>query len=107
MSKLEIKLSYKNCCILKHALRDKITRKEESLEKLKNNPETKDECLYYLNQLGYSDEEANNTLKEFEEEYNKLFKELEEEKRALESITEEMIRATDKHGYSWYKPSNN
>ncbi len=28
MSKLDLKLSYKNACILKHALRDKIKAKE-------------------------------------------------------------------------------
>lgn len=103
MNKLEIRLSYKNCYILKRALRDKIIEKEESLEKLKTNPETKDECLYYLSQLGYSTDQANNTLKEFDEEYNKLFKELAEEKRALDEITEEIVNVTDKHGISQVK----
>ncbi|MBU3107161.1 hypothetical protein [Clostridium gasigenes] len=106
MSKFNIKLSYKNCCILKHALRDKIVKKEELLEKLKTNKETKNECLYYLNELGYTEEQANNTLKEFDKEYDKLSKGLDEEKRALAVITEEMIKASYKHGRAWYKPSN-
>lgn len=105
MSKLDIRLSYKNACILKHALRDKVDAKKDTLEKLKIIPEIKGDCLAYLIELGYTEEESNNTLKEFDEEYKVLFKELKEEQRALEVLTEEMINATDKHGVSWYKPS--
>lgn len=106
MSKFNIKLSYKNCCILKHAIRDQITNKEGLLEKLKSNQETKDECIHYLKELGYSNEQAINTVKEFDEDYQKLYKELEEEKSALKAITEEMIKASFKHGKAWYKPSS-
>lgn len=70
MSKLCIVLSYKNACILKHALRDKIKGKEGVL---------------FLD-----------TLTSFQnmtqEEKTKLTKELEEEKRALEEMTEGINR---------------
>jgi hypothetical protein len=62
MSKLNINLSYKNACILKHALRDKIKDKESWVQANSDGVET---C---------------------ESER----KELEEEKRALEAITEEI-----------------
>ena len=36
MSKLNLRLSYKNACILKHALRNKISDKEEEYEERLN-----------------------------------------------------------------------
>ena len=69
MSKLYICISYKNACILKHALRDKVKDKEEWIQANSDGVET---C---------EDER----------------KELEEEKRALESITEEIKRCGFMH----------
>lgn len=60
MSKLNLKLSYKNACILKHALRNQIETKEIAMK--------------------YQPEIAN----------GKFIKELEEEKRALDIITNEI-----------------
>lgn len=77
MSKLGIVLSYKNCCILKHALRDKIQEKEEWLK-------------------------ANSDGNENHEEDRKEF---EEEKRALAAITEEINWRMNRHGFS-FKPNN-
>jgi hypothetical protein len=68
MAKLFIALTYKNACILKHALRDKIEGKEGAL------------FLDGLTSVG------NYT----EEEKTRISKELEEEKRALEEMTEEI-----------------
>lgn len=87
MSKLYIQLSYKNCCILKHKLRDSIKETENIIIP---------RYQYSINHQykGYTDEK----LKEIK-------KELEEEKRALAAITEEMIIATCHYGESWYKPN--
>jgi hypothetical protein len=75
MSKLNIQLSYKNACILKHALRDKIKEKEESL---------------FLDTLS--------TMWNIPvEERLRIEKELEEEKRALEALTEEIKRCGFMH----------
>ena len=60
MSKLNFKLSYKNACILKHALRNQIEIKEIAMK--------------------YQPEIAN----------EKFIKELEEEKRALNIVTNEI-----------------
>ena len=60
MSKFKISLSYKNACILKHAIRNQIASKEIAMK--------------------YQPEIAN----------EKFIKELEEEKRALEIITDEI-----------------
>jgi len=70
MSKFSINLSYKNCCILKHALRDKVNENESSYKVLKS-------------------------LKDGEltDEGRKYIKECEEEKRALAAITEEIYQA--------------
>jgi hypothetical protein len=68
MSKLSISLSYKNACILKHALRDKIKEKEDRL--------FQDRLVTMWNMS--------------QEEKLNMGKELEEEKRALEAITEEI-----------------
>ena len=70
MSKLNLVLSYKNACILKHALRDKVATKEKEHE----------ECL----KVNYSVIE-------------KEIKELEEEKRALAAITEEIDTEMHRH----------
>lgn len=60
MSKLNFRLSYKNACILKHALRNQI--------------ETKEILIKYQPEI----------------ENEKFIKELEEEKRALDIITNEI-----------------
>lgn len=65
MSKLNIKLSYKNACILKHALRDKVN-----------------DTRIFLESPGVVEIE--------EKELERLEKEHEEEKRALAAITEEI-----------------
>lgn len=67
MSKLNIKLSYKNACILKHALRDKVN-----------------DTRIFLESPGFVEVE--------EKELERLKKEHEEEKRALAAITEEIER---------------
>jgi len=70
MSKFSINLSYKNCCILKHALRDKVN---------KNEPEYN--LLVKLDNKLLTDE-------------GRLFiKEFGEEKRALEAMMEEIDQA--------------
>ncbi|MPN29519.1 hypothetical protein SDC9_176972 [bioreactor metagenome] len=78
MSKLYIRLNYKNACILKHALRDKIRTSEETKE-IRESEIAKGKCVldeeYYLNFL----------------------KELEEEKRALKAITDEIERCGFMH----------
>lgn len=70
MSKLCINLSYKNACILKHALRNSIKGKEGVL---------------FLDEITSMENMT-------QEEILKMKKELEEEKRALEAITEEINR---------------
>ena len=67
MSKLNIKLSYKNACILKHALGDKVN-----------------DTRIFLESPGVVEIE--------EKELERLEKEHEEEKRALAAITEEIER---------------
>lgn len=69
MSKLFLKLSYKNACILKHALRDKIASKQRMLNYLKP----------------YNHELDKNIIAEWE-------KEIEEEQRVLATIIEEIER---------------
>lgn len=71
MSKFNLNLSYKNCCILKHALRDKILNKENNI------------CISDMKGEVYSEDMTN----------EKYLKELEEEKRVLEAMTEEMDQA--------------
>ncbi|MDM0746432.1 hypothetical protein QTI06_14515 [Clostridium perfringens] len=66
MSKLNIRLSYKNACILKHALREKV-----------------EDTRIFLESPGVILEEK---------ESKKIKKEHEEEKRALAAITEEIER---------------
>jgi hypothetical protein len=76
MSKLNISLSYKNACILKHALRDSIKGKEGVL---------------FLDKITSME---NMTLGE----RLNIEKELEEEKRALEEMTEEINRYKERWG---------
>lgn len=78
MSKLNLRLSYKNACILKHALRDKV----EAVQEFLDGPGVVDLT---------------------KEELEKLQKEHEEEKRALAAMKESMFNATECHGVSWYK----
>lgn len=84
MSKLNIRLSYKNACILKHALRNKIAEKEQWTNNI------------LPNLLQTTEKEKIKIL-------SKLQKEIEEEKRALAAITEEIERATERHGRSFVK----
>lgn len=76
MSKLSLILSYKNACILKHGLRDKVKEKELRLFQ---------DTLITMGNMS-------------QEEKLIMVKELEEEKRALEAITEEIERNMNKHG---------
>lgn len=69
MSKLNIKLSYKNACILKHSLRDKIASKQRMFNYLKPYNHELDKSIIA-----------------------KWKKEIEEEQRALAAITEEIER---------------
>lgn len=78
MSKLDIRLNYKNACILKHALRDKIKTKEETKAILENEIS---KGKYVLDEQAYSD----------------FLKELEEEKRAFKAITDEIERCGFMH----------
>ncbi|MFR1315132.1 MAG: hypothetical protein ACLSBN_05520 [Clostridium perfringens] len=82
MSKLNIKLSYKNACILKHALRNQTEFWEKQLTAIKGFRELdNEECEKELIKMGFT-----------EEFYQKKLKEHEEEKRALAAITEEIER---------------
>ena len=65
MSKFNIKLNYKDCCILKHALKEKIEVREAVVA-------SHEEDKIYV------------------AETEKMKKELEEEKRALERLTEQI-----------------
>ncbi|MBI6052335.1 hypothetical protein [Clostridium perfringens] len=78
MSKLFLSLSYKNACILKHALRDRVN-----------------DTRIFLEGTGVVDLE--------EKELEILEKEHEEEKRALAAITEEIERTTERHNSSFVK----
>ena len=73
MSKFLISLNYKDCCILKHKLRDSIGYLEQWIPEYQFHLDNKKECF---------------TQKELE----KLKRELEEEKRTLERLTEEIER---------------
>ncbi|EGT4137951.1 hypothetical protein EQZ09_09110 [Clostridium perfringens] len=79
MSKLNIKLSYKNACILKHALRDKVNTGERRVAVLQDVLKRNNGVMLLEEYWGIK-----------EEEYKKIFKEYEEEKRALAAITEEI-----------------
>lgn len=73
MSKLNIRLSYKNACILKHALRNQVDKQKRWVNNV------------VPNILDMNDKENKEIL-------NKAKKELEEEKRALAAITTEIER---------------
>lgn len=75
MSKINIVVSYKNACILKHALRDKVKTEEETKQIIEK-------------------EISKGTRIADKENYDNFLKELEEEKRALDAVTEEI---------NWYK----
>lgn len=79
MSKLNLKLSYKNACILKHALRDKIKINQSVMDSVNEAIKGLDESQYTV------------------EKYKKQKKELEEEKRALSAITEEINLEMHRH----------
>ncbi|EES50769.1 hypothetical protein NE172_18205 [Clostridium botulinum] len=72
MSKFLVSLSYKDCCILKHALRDMC--------------ELKDSLIIEMKSEGCS-----------EEEVEKEKQELQEEKRTLERFTEEIETIKENH----------
>lgn len=71
MSKLNLRLSYKNACILKHKLRESIRKSEKFISENIN---------------GYT-----------EASLKKANKELEEERRALVAITEEINLGMHRH----------
>lgn len=81
MSKLQGKLSYKNWCILKHALRNQIAQKEQFLEENPGGILTND-TIAMLEALGMETENLKPETLEL------LKKELEEEKRTLATVTE-------------------
>lgn len=72
MSKFNICLSYKDCCILKHALRDKVKVNQETMNAV-------DEAIKGLDESKYT-----------VDAYKKQKKELEEEKRTLERFTQKI-----------------
>lgn len=72
MSKLNLKLSYKDACILKHALRDKIKINQEVLNAVEVAIKGLDESQYTV------------------DAYKKQKKELAEEKAALERFTDQI-----------------
>lgn len=78
MSKLDIRLNYKNACILKHALRDKVKNHEETKEIIESEIA---KGKHVLDGKAYSD----------------FLKELEEEKRALEAVTDEIKKCGFMH----------
>lgn len=90
MSKINLRLSYKNACILKHTLRDKVQSTECFLTNFKR-------------LINSSKEENQEFLNVLQEEYNEKFKEYEEEKRALAAITEEINNSCIKHNGTWNK----
>lgn len=79
MSKLDIRIGYKDACILKHALRDKIEVKE-----------------------GIKDDDFKIVLATSQEP-EVYRKELEEEKRTLERFTEQIEECGFKHNRNMFK----
>lgn len=77
MSKLNAKLSYKDWCILKHALADKVALKEDILADY--------DCIAHKRDEEFDETDAY-TLEHFDKD--KFLKELSEEKATLERITE-------------------
>lgn len=78
--KLSINLSYKNACILKHALRDKLKNEEEIIQTIKK-------AVADGNKIADK------------EHWNKWLKEFEEGKRALEAVTKEIDWYKEKYGF--------
>lgn len=72
MSKLNIRISYKDACILKHALRDKIKINQEVLNAVEVAIKGLDESQYTV------------------DSYKKQKKELSEEEAALERFTDQI-----------------
>lgn len=85
MSKLDIRISYKDACILKHALRDKVKTSQEVMDAVDKAIDGLDESQYTV------------------ENYKKQKKELEEEKRALERFTEQIEECGFKHNRNIFK----
>ena len=80
MSKLNIRLSYNNAFILKHALRDKIASKQRMLNYLKPYNHELDKSIIA-----------------------KMEKEIEGEQRALAAMIEEMEKTTIRHNRSFLR----
>ncbi len=72
MSKFLVSLSYKDCCILKHALRDKVKISQSVMDAV-------DKAIEGLDESRYTSDKV-----------KKQRKELEEEMRTLERFTEEI-----------------
>lgn len=88
MSKLYFKLSYKDACILKHALRNQCENKENVIDEYYSQVE------YYKKlkdwELPNNYVEIIDNLNKQEERINKEKAELEEEKAALERFIEQL-----------------
>lgn len=85
MSKLNIRISYKDACILKHALRDKIKINQEVLNAVEVAIKGLDESQYTV------------------DAYKKQKKKLSEEKAALERFTEQINQCEIKYGRNVFK----
>lgn len=77
MSKLNAKLSYKDWCILKHALAEKVDMKEDILSDY--------DCIAYKSDEEFDEMDAY-TLEHFDKD--KFIEELSEEKSTLDRVTE-------------------
>jgi glutamate mutase epsilon subunit len=95
MSKLDIRISYKDACILKHALRNQCEFKQDSIndyyssvEYMKNIPD---------HELPDNYLEESERLYKMVDEVKNDEKELEEEKRTLERFTEQIEECEFKH----------
>lgn len=85
MSKLDIRISYKDACILKHALRDKVKINQEVIDVVEKAIDGLDERQYTV------------------EKYKKQNRELEEEKKALERFKEQIDKFEFKHNSNMFK----
>lgn len=74
MSKFLINLNYKDCCILKHALRDKLKINQSAMDIVEEAIKGRHESQYSVDSV------------------NKQRRELKKEKRTLERLTEEIER---------------
>ncbi|ALR90232.1 hypothetical protein [Clostridium butyricum] len=101
MSKLDIRISYKDACILKHALRNQCECKEDGINEYYSNVE----YLKNIPDHGLPDDylEESNRLYETEENIKLQQKELEEEKRTLERFTEQIEECGFKHNRNIFK----